>query len=1650
MTPHTLVPVRHWPTILLAAFLILASMPRAATGGCNLIPGTEKTFNGVLGATNRPYAGPGERLQLRLRPCDVASTGFLANSADQVVTLVFKAPNGTNRVVVLANDCTGVDTATCAGTAGVASAACRVEPQLGTHLDVDLGDRRITFPFPDTDADFAGAADDLTLAGPVAIAVTAKVDPLPCQLATATCATASTGLLACVDDLYANDGACGTTAPDDVFPSFTALPVPNDYAADCFQDAPPCTALATEVRATLDSDGNLLMPFVWGGILTRDQGLPVPRLIRLRTKSPLPFEVPGQVFLGSFTPEGGRLPPILEPQLDPTVVDPDVFTAFGSIDAPATTIRIARNHGTCLGGDNATQRCTRNLDCRGGTCERSCADAPATLCPLGTECSSPAACGEIFDLGALAPSGGPAVFVRATPAFCQLPPHQDCSGNPGLCLGVGNACVSYALEAQSPVPLDGLVASDVIRTFAFRESIDGVDRNGDGDAVDTVVTLRDRSSGEIGVLDATGGCGLTPGAEGRAAQRVSRPPFTFPALAVEDDVLAFLENEATQGDCEENGDGDASDGVLRVFRLGSGETALDHVRAIDGASKVDGAPLAVSGGRVFVRTSEADNAAVGPVAASVADGGGAPAGGLDSVISGNGRYVVFESASPNLLGPGNDTNGTPDLFRHDLLTNDTIRVNIPNGGVGEANATSANPEISADGRFVAFTSHADNLLGPGLDTNSGRDLFVHDAVALTTERINVPFGGGEPTPLLHTRIALSADGRFVVFVTDASNLLPPGEDTNGVDDVFVRDRLTGTTERVSVGTGGIEGDAASSGGRPGISGDGNVVVFASDAQNFLSTAPGTNTYVHDRTTGVTDPVAFVDPGFGGGMLTGDFGPVALSHDGRFVAFAADGNVLPPGKDNNGVADVFVRDRVTNGVARVSVRSDGGEASGGSGFFTISSTHAISADGRYVVFQSDMTNLVDDETDPAPYVHDRVTSTTRLVTHTSGPFGFVNVSVSADGRTIAFDTNSPDPLGPADVNGTFDVVVDRNDPTDPLGVDATLFPDGVLDDVVLESVDAATGTFTTLCPADEVSVASGNAAFLRPESAMGTGTCPGGSLNGDGDTNDIVVTLSVAGGAPQNLGMAASGVKLSPTLVAALADEAGQGGSDMNGDGDATDTVLQVRDIGAAAWTNVARAADTLVVSGNRVAFLSPEAQGGDDLNDDGDALDRVVHVYELGGFKLRNLEQAGEELVLGEPTGTACGTRHLLAFRTDEAAQGAGPLNGDGDTLDGVLQVYDIATKTLVNVGQAVTPCRLEICDPTAPYKVEGASVKFLTLESEQGQDLDGNGVVGGLVLQRYDACNQVVTVIASVSAATPNDPLQVEESSQVFTGTGGRCTVAPVIACDPMADSCALGTFCSATTLACTLVNPGACVDDDDCPAGSTCEDQPVTVAVTAADGDDDGIPDDLDNCPADPNPLQEDVDADGTGDACDRVSHDCPLTPLLGCKAPVVADAAALAIKDKTPDKGDALQWKWGGGAATTFADFGTPTATSDVRLCIYDGASPALVTGAIAPAGGTCSGKPCWKASGTKGYAYKDKLGTPTGIQAIKMKIGVAGKAAIQVQAKGDRTDVPPLPFTGPVLVQLSAEGGACFEAEYQSAAFAKNEPGQFKAKGGAPLP
>src|SRR5262249_55407049 len=147
------------------------------------------------------------------------------------------------------------------------------------------------------------------------------------------------------------------------------------------------------------------------------------------------------------------------------------------------------------------------------------------------------------------------------------------------------------------------------------------------------------------------------------------------------------------------------------------------------------------------------------------------------------------SSVTNLLGPGVDSNGFDDVFVHDLQTGTTERVSVGPGGL-QANHQSAGQAISSDGRFVAFTSFATNLLGPGGDTNATEDVFVHDRLMNTTERVSVGPGGleadgGSDTP------SISPDGRFVAFVSVATNLLGPGVDSNGAKDAFIHDRQTG-------------------------------------------------------------------------------------------------------------------------------------------------------------------------------------------------------------------------------------------------------------------------------------------------------------------------------------------------------------------------------------------------------------------------------------------------------------------------------------------------------------------------------------------------------------------------------------------------------------------------------------------------------------------------------------------------------------------------------------------------------------------------------------------------------------------------------------------------------------------------------------------
>ncbi len=326
------------------------------------------------------------------------------------------------------------------------------------------------------------------------------------------------------------------------------------------------------------------------------------------------------------------------------------------------------------------------------------------------------------------------------------------------------------------------------------------------------------------------------------------------------------------------------------------------------------------------------------------EGNGSDCGGAN--ISADGRYVAFGSSATNLV-PG-DTNGVLDGFVHDRQTGQTARVSLSWDG-SEGNDESYGPSISADGRYVAFGSLATNLV-PG-DTNGALDVFVHDRQTGETARVSLSSGGTEGNGHCWDA-SISADGRYVAFHSLASNLVP--DDTNGESDVFVHDQQTGETARVSLSSGGTQGNSSS--GSPSISADGRYVAFVSLADNLV---PGDNefwdTFVRDRQTGQTTRVGLSSGGKKGNRGSGN---PSISADGRYVAFDSGSTNLVPG-DTNGVVDVFVHDRQTGKTVRVSLSWDGSEGDDGSG------NPRISADGRYVAFWSDATNLVPDDTNGFP-------------------------------------------------------------------------------------------------------------------------------------------------------------------------------------------------------------------------------------------------------------------------------------------------------------------------------------------------------------------------------------------------------------------------------------------------------------------------------------------------------------------------------------------------------------------------------------------------------------------------------------------------------------------------------------------------------------
>jgi Tol biopolymer transport system component/putative cell wall-binding protein len=387
-----------------------------------------------------------------------------------------------------------------------------------------------------------------------------------------------------------------------------------------------------------------------------------------------------------------------------------------------------------------------------------------------------------------------------------------------------------------------------------------------------------------------------------------------------------------------------------------------------------------------------------------------------AAISANGRFVVFVSGAANLVP--DDTNGFYDVFVRDRQNGTTERVSVASdGSQGNDHSGLSGVSIGADGRYVVFGSEALNLLAPSDEAGMGV-IYLRDRQNGTTTRVSETPAGALPDGSSWDP-SISADGRYVAFVSSAGDIV--AGDTNGANDVFVRDLQEETTERVSLTNGGQQADGHS--WACAISGDGLSVAFQSSATNLVvgDTNARDDIFVRDIQAGTTVRASVSNNEYPSN--DGSYDP-AISADGRYVAFPSDASNLVSG-DTNYRRDAFVRDLVAGTTVRASVSSSEAQGNLSSG------SRSISADGRYVAFLSFASNLVPGDTNGLEdvFVRDLVAgTTTRVNTSGSGTQAngatWMSAALSADGTCVVFESEASN-LVAGDTNGVSDIMVAAN-------------------------------------------------------------------------------------------------------------------------------------------------------------------------------------------------------------------------------------------------------------------------------------------------------------------------------------------------------------------------------------------------------------------------------------------------------------------------------------------------------------------------------------------------------------------------------------------------------------------------------------------------
>ncbi len=774
-------------------------------------------------------------------------------------------------------------------------------------------------------------------------------------------------------------------------------------------------------------------------------------------------------------------------------------------------------------------------------------------------------------------------------------------------------------------------------------------------------------------------------------------------------------------------------------------------------------------------------------------------------ISADGRCVAFDRGGA--------------IFVHDRTTSTTEQVDLAADG-SPANAGSGSPSISADGRYVAFHSRADNLVAG--DTNGATDIFVHDRRTATTIRASVA-SNGDQAGGASQRPRLSDDGRFVVFESRAANLVL--DDTNAAPDLFVHDQLTGQTQRVGVDA-TTRNPLFASGFAYDISGDGNIVAF--ESTGVLSK--------EDRNL-VRDLYAWGPRG------TTEPQRDDLNDDGD------DTDTLLLALSSDGVGSVRVADL---GAARGVVVAAGGAA-------------FLRPEGAATGATTTNANVLLDP--PLP-----VFSPPRDLTVSS-------LEVTADGALI--DINVID----LDIQHSYvsDLVVTLRSPagttvrlSDRNGLNGSDFAGTSFDDEAGLPIGAGSAPFAGAFRPD------GRLSTLRGENPNGTWTLevedvvlqddgalhrwglqieylPTDDRNDDGDSHDLVVHL-FSDGTVVNTNVAATAVALSADWIAASVSEAAQGGIDLNADQDTGDSVLFVASRHAAsggdfpleAWRSTNAAVEHVEIGGSIVAYLESESalgRRGTDLNGDGDTADNILGLFDADSMlpvavvNAAGNGYAAEDFVLG-PTeclggandGRACSAAEecpdgtcqpaLVAFRTPVDGVVTDPRSGPVTTMN----VYDVRAGVVRETGQTVLPCPFESCAATGPYRVRSATVTFLTLEQQQGADLNADGDRDDLVLQtlnirHLDESARRATARGAVGGPLPRTACSGSPAAapllDLGTVTAGICA-ADGTPCLTAAD-CG-GDACFVPPGRCTRPLPQSCTVSADpnapspCPAGSYC----------------------------------------------------------------------------------------------------------------------------------------------------------------------------------------------------------------------------------------